>query len=304
VLLRLAYLTITNAFAMLRLLPMSDRDKDAEILALRHQITVLERQLGAGRVKFTSEDRSFLAALRPKRPGRPHRSLDPHADPAPGPGEPRRGATAGCTANSAPAGNLVRAGHHIVPRHAPWNALITDHAGLVSALARSVLCVWKCGAVAFRSAILTRQGLTPQASRPTAHRALQPRPGAPLAQENSSWGYRRIHGELVALGIKAAASTMWNILKEHGIDPAPERNHTTWPAFLRSKAHAILPADFFETKTLTGATLYVLAVIEHATRRVRVLGATARPSAAWRPVQRLGAGLDAPRTRQDLPAAS
>ncbi|WP_330279349.1 hypothetical protein OHO83_10900 [Streptomyces sp. NBC_00569] len=45
-LLRLAYLTLTNAFAMLRLLPMSDRDKDAEILALRHQITVPKRQLG------------------------------------------------------------------------------------------------------------------------------------------------------------------------------------------------------------------------------------------------------------------
>jgi hypothetical protein len=49
VLLRLAYLTVTNAFAMLRLLPMSDHDKDAEILALRHQITVVERQLGAKR---------------------------------------------------------------------------------------------------------------------------------------------------------------------------------------------------------------------------------------------------------------
>ncbi|GAA3792395.1 hypothetical protein GCM10022206_35110 [Streptomyces chiangmaiensis] len=62
-LLRLAYLTITNAFAALRLLPMSDRDKDAEILALRHQIMVLEQQLGTDRVKFTSQDRAFLAAL-------------------------------------------------------------------------------------------------------------------------------------------------------------------------------------------------------------------------------------------------
>jgi hypothetical protein len=63
VLLRLAYLAVTNAFAVLRLLPVGDRDKDAEILALRHQITVLERQLGAGRVKFAPEDRAFLAAL-------------------------------------------------------------------------------------------------------------------------------------------------------------------------------------------------------------------------------------------------
>jgi hypothetical protein len=62
--LRLAYLTVTNAFAALWLLPMGDRDKDAEIFALRHQITILERQLGIGaRVRFASEDRAFLAAL-------------------------------------------------------------------------------------------------------------------------------------------------------------------------------------------------------------------------------------------------
>jgi putative transposase len=63
VLLRLAYLTVTNAFAALRLLPVGDRNKDVEILALRHQITVLERQLGADRVKFAPEDRAFVAAL-------------------------------------------------------------------------------------------------------------------------------------------------------------------------------------------------------------------------------------------------
>jgi hypothetical protein len=63
VLLRLAYVTVTNAFAILRLLPMSDRDKDVEILALSHQITVLERQLGGERVRFTPCDRAFLAAL-------------------------------------------------------------------------------------------------------------------------------------------------------------------------------------------------------------------------------------------------
>ena len=57
------YLTVTNAFAALRLLPVGDRDKDVEILALRHQITVLERQLAADRVKFAPEDRAFLAAL-------------------------------------------------------------------------------------------------------------------------------------------------------------------------------------------------------------------------------------------------
>lgn len=108
-------------------------------------------------------------------------------------------------------------------------------------------------------------------------RALVLRP----TRENPSWGYRRIHGELTSLGIKVATTTVRNILKEHGIDPAPERDHTTWAAFLRSQAQAIPAADFFETKTLSGATLYVLAVIEHATRRVRILGATAHPTAVW-----------------------
>ncbi|WAP54975.1 hypothetical protein N6H00_08220 [Streptomyces sp. S465] len=62
-LLRLAYLGVSNAFALLRLLPMSDRDKNAEILALRHQITVLQRQLGGDRARFAPGDRAFLAAL-------------------------------------------------------------------------------------------------------------------------------------------------------------------------------------------------------------------------------------------------
>jgi hypothetical protein len=101
-----------------------------------------------------------------------------------------------------------------------------------------------------------------------------------LARENSTWGYRRIHGELLVLGVKVAASTVWEILHEAGIDPAPQRTSIAWATFLRSQAHAIVAADF-ETVTLTGTRLYVLAAIEHATRRVRILGATAHPSAAW-----------------------
>jgi hypothetical protein len=82
-----------------------------------------------------------------------------------------------------------------------------------------------------------------------------------LARENSTWGYRRIHGELLVLGVTVAASTVWEILHKAGIDPAPQRTSDTWARFLRSQAHAILAADFFETVTLTGARLYVLAVI-------------------------------------------
>jgi putative transposase len=71
-LLRLAYLGITNAFALLRLLPGSDRDKDAEILALRHQLAVLQRHLDGQRVRFDPADRAWLAALfAPASPAQP-----------------------------------------------------------------------------------------------------------------------------------------------------------------------------------------------------------------------------------------
>lgn len=75
VLLRLAYLGVTNAFSLLRLLPMSDRAKDVEILALRHQITVVERQLHGDKVRFTVVDRAFLAALPHRLPRRVLRRL-------------------------------------------------------------------------------------------------------------------------------------------------------------------------------------------------------------------------------------
>ena len=69
--LRLTYLGVTNAFAMLRLLPMTNRDKDAEILALRHQITVLERQLGKEKIRFTLRGPARPAgAAAARRPGR------------------------------------------------------------------------------------------------------------------------------------------------------------------------------------------------------------------------------------------
>jgi transposase len=73
-----------------------------------------------------------------------------------------------------------------------------------------------------------------------------------LAEENPSWGYRRLHGELLVLGIKVAASTVWEILKNAGIEPAPERSSSTWADFLRSQAEALLACDFFETVTLSG----------------------------------------------------
>ena len=103
----------------------------------------------------------------------------------------------------------------------------------------------------------------------------------PLARENESWGYRRVHGELAALGITVAPSTVWQILKDAGIDPAPRRDGPGWAEFLRSQAQGILALDFFTADLLNGTKVYVLAVIEHGSRRVRVLGATEHPVQSW-----------------------
>ncbi|MGI5506325.1 integrase core domain-containing protein [Lentzea sp. CA-135723] len=102
-----------------------------------------------------------------------------------------------------------------------------------------------------------------------------------LANENPSWGYRRIHGELALLGIVIAASAVWEILKTAGIDSALRRTTVTWADFLRSQAEAILAVDFIEAVTLTGQRQYILAAIHHASRHVRILGATAHPTHAW-----------------------
>jgi len=102
-----------------------------------------------------------------------------------------------------------------------------------------------------------------------------------LASENAQWGYRRIHGELAGLGVKIAPSTVWKILKTNGIDPAPRRTGPTWAQFLRTQAEAILACDFFTVDLLDGTTAYVLAVIEHTTRRIRILGITQHPTGQW-----------------------
>ncbi|TDE37665.1 integrase [Actinomadura sp. 6K520] len=220
--LRLAYLTAANAFAVLRLLPMTDREKDAEILVLRHQITVLERQLDGARVRFTVPDRALLAALL-------HR-LRP---------------------------SVLRRMRLLVRP----DTVLRWHRDLIA------------GRHAARS-IPKRPG------RPPTVRSIR-RLILRLVRENPGWGYRRVHGELLVLGVKVAASTVWEILKDAGVDPAPERSATTWGGFLRSQAEALLACDFVDTVTLAGARMYVPAVIENRTRRVRVLGATAHPTAAW-----------------------
>jgi putative transposase len=71
------------------------------------------------------------------------------------------------------------------------------------------------------------------------------------------------------------------ILKKAGIDPAPRRTGPTWPQFLRSQAEAILACDFSTADLLDGTQAYVLAAIEHASRRIRILGITLHPTGEW-----------------------
>jgi hypothetical protein len=150
VLLRLAYLGVTNALAMLRLLPMSDRDKDAEILVLRHQIMVLQRQLGDHRLRLQPSDRALLAALLHRLP------MD-----------------------------VLRAMRLVVRP--------------------DTVLRWHRNMLARRHAKVSRPKRPGRPRTLRSIRALVLR----LARENPAWGYRRVHGELLVLGVQVAASTVW-----------------------------------------------------------------------------------------------
>ena len=218
--LKLIFLIVSRAVSLLRLSRRESWWKDAEILMLRHQLSVALRERPRAHSRLTWPDRAWLALLAGTLP------LD------------RRLAAMRLIVTP---GTVLRWRRDILRR--PWAR--RSRSGR-SPVRRNV-----------RSVVLR------------------------LARENESWGYRRIHGELAGLGITMAPSTVWQILKSAGIDPAPRRGGPGWPEFLRWQAKGILALDFFTADLLNGAKVYVLAVIEHGTRRVRVLGATEHPVQSW-----------------------
>jgi len=195
----------------------SEREKEIEILLLRHQLRVLERQVA--RPQLTPADRALLAAF--------SRALSRRA----------------------------------------WrrSAFVTP----------ATLLRWHRELVARRWTYPHRRPGRPPTAAQVRELVVR------LARENPGWGYRRIQGELIGLGVKLAASTVWAILKEAGIGPAPRRSEQSWTEFLRQQAASVLECDFLTVDTLFLKRFYVLFFIELATRRVHLAGITTNPDGRW-----------------------
>jgi putative transposase len=177
----------------------------------------------------------------------------------------------------------------VLQRHIPrprinWTdrAVIAALARLLPARGRRGLLVTPTTILRWHRHLVRRRWTTPytrpgRPAIPAGVRALIVR----LATENPTWGYRRVHGELAGLGCQIGASTVWKILHAAGIDPSARRSGPTWAQFLHAQAQAIMACDLFHLDTITLHRLYAFFVIEHATRRVHILGVTAHPTAAW-----------------------
>jgi len=199
---------------MTRLAVRSGRSKDLEIIALRHQLSVLNRQVD--RPQLGDDDRSLLGAI---------------------------------------AQALPRS------RYRGW--LVTPET-LLRWHRRRVARYW------------TQPHRPP--GRPSAAKTVR-RLAIEMATNNPTWEYRRIHGELVGLGHRVGASTIWRTLNTHRIDPAPQRSTVTWTQFLRSQA--AVACDFATVDTVTLRRYYLLFFIDVTSREVFFAGITPNPTGPW-----------------------
>jgi len=211
-----AYLALRRLLELVVLVIRSENANHVELLALRHEVAVLRRQLG--RPAYQPADRAFLAAL-----------------------------------------------SRLLPRSC-WSHFSVTPETLLAWHRRLVARRWTYPHL--------RPGRPPIDEETTA---LVVR----LATENPRWGYRRVQGELIKLGMYLAASTIARILKDNGLRPAPRRSDPTWRAFLRAQASHIVATDFFTVDTLNLKRLYVLFFIELGRRRVWITGVTAHPHGTW-----------------------
>ena len=210
------YLAVRQLFGLVLLFFRSDQSKVVELLALRHEVEVLRRQVG--RCAYQPADRALLAGL-----------------------------------------------SRLLPRSS-WKAF---------GVTPGTLLAWHRRLVAKRWTYPHRPPGRPPIDDQTTVLVVR------LAKENPRWGYRRIQGELLKLGVRLAASTISRIMKVHGLGPAPRRSGPTWRQFLRTQASGTLATDFFHVDTVLFKRLYVLFFIELGSRRVWITGVSAHPNAAW-----------------------
>jgi putative transposase len=229
VLLKIVCLLMRWLFALAILVVRGDGEKNAELLALRHENAVLRRN--AGRIRYDPVDRAWFAALT-----------------------------------------------RFIPRRR-WAEVFPVTPG--------TLLAWHRRLAARKYDTSKRR----KPGRPATVRSIA-RLTIRLAHENPLWGYRRIHGELTKLGLTIAASTIYEILRAAGIDPAPRRDGPTWRQFLRAQAAGILAVDFLHVDTVALTRLYVLVFIEHGTRRMHLGGITAHPTGDWTVQQARNLALD------------
>jgi putative transposase len=202
---------------ILRIAPEGDaREREAEILMLRHQLVVLKRK--AGRPRLRRRDRMLLAAF-----------------------------------------------SRLVPRER-LSCFIVSPQTILRWHRELVRRKWT-----YRHARTGRPPLDPQLVVLIIE----------MARRNPRWGCMRIKGELQGLGHRVGATTIRTILRRGGINPAPRRDGPSWREFLSAQARGIVACDFFTVETVFLRTLYVLFFIELSTRRVRIVGVTRNPDAAW-----------------------